>query len=63
MSGKIRLALFLEAVATCLTLWCLVNTTALSMTLFFSVGLPLYGLGAALYVWEVLLDLRHHRVL
>ena len=39
------------------------NTTTNSMTAFFMVGLPLYGLGALLYVADVLLDLRRHRVL
>jgi len=63
MSSAIRVALALAAVATFLTLWCLVETTALSMTVFFAVALPLYGLGAVLYVREVLLDLRDHKVL
>ncbi|MFN2377853.1 MAG: hypothetical protein ABR538_15060 [Candidatus Binatia bacterium] len=63
MSRRIRLVLVVEALATMFTLWCLFDTTALSMTAFFSFGLPLYGLGALLYIWEVLVDLRHHRVL
>lgn len=63
MNRNLRLALLLVAVGTAFTLWCLVKTTALSMTLFFIVGLPLYGLGALLYVVEILRDLRRHRVL
>lgn len=63
MNRNLRLALFLVAIGTVFTLWCLVKTTALSMTLFFTFGLPLYGLGALLYVVEILRDLRRHRVL
>lgn len=63
MPLRIRLALALTAAGTVLALWCLVETTALSMTLFFTLGLPLFGLGAFLYVWEVVADLRRHRVL
>lgn len=63
MTRNLRIAVFLAAVGTVLTLWCLAKTTALSMTLFFSFGIPAYGLGAILYIVEVLKDLRQHRVL
>jgi hypothetical protein len=63
MNWRMRAAVALVALGTCFTLWCLVETNALSMTLFFSFGIPLYGLGAVLYVAEILLDLRRHRVL
>ena len=63
MRARIRIALLFVAVAVGLMLWCLLSTTALSMTLFFSFGIPFYGLAVLLYVWEILLDLRAHRVL
>lgn len=63
MSWRIRTSLALVAVGTGFTAWCLVKTTALSMTAFFALGMPLFGLAALLYVWEILLDLRRHRVL
>jgi hypothetical protein len=63
MSWRIKTSLLLVALGTGFTLWCLVRTTALSMTLFFTLGLPVYGLAAILYVTDVLLDLRRHRVL
>ena len=63
MSWRILTCLSLVAVATVVTLACLVKTTALSMTAFFSLGLPLYGVAAVLYIWEFFLDLRRHRVL
>lgn len=63
LGWRIRCSLAAVAVGTVFTLWCLADTTALSMTLFFTFGVPLYGLGAALYIWEILLDLRRHEVL
>jgi len=63
MTPLIRIALVLVAIATALAVSCLVKTTALSMTFFFSISLPAYGLAAILYIVEVIRDLRHHRVL
>jgi predicted membrane channel-forming protein YqfA (hemolysin III family) len=63
MTWRIRLSLVLVAIATAFTLWCLVETTALSMTAFFSLGIPLYAVAAVFYVWELFRDLRQHRVL
>jgi len=63
MSWRIQTSLALVAVGTGFTMWCLIKTTALSMTAFFSLGVPLYGLAALVYIWEILLDLRRHRVL
>ena len=63
MSWRIRSSLALVAIGTGFTMWCLLDTTALSMTGFFALGVPSYGLGAILYVWEILLDLRRHHVL
>lgn len=63
MTVGTKVALACTALATLPTLWCLAETTALSMTAFFSFGLPLYGLGILIYVVEVLRDLRRHDVL
>jgi hypothetical protein len=63
MTGAIRFALFLVLAGTVLAVWSLANTTALSMTLFFTFGIPAFGIAALLYVMEVLRDLRRHRVL
>ena len=63
VSWRLRAALVLVAVGSALTIWCLIETTALSMTFFFSISLPAYGLAAILYIVEVVRDLRRHRVL
>ena len=63
MPRGIRLALASSALATVPTLWCLYETTSLSMTSFFTFGIPLYAIGALLYLVEVWRDLRRHRVL
>lgn len=63
MNWRMHTAVALVVFGTLFALWCLVATSALSMTLFFSLGIPLYGLGAILYIVEILLDLRRHRVL
>jgi len=63
MNWRIRLSLALVASGTIFALACLYRTTALSMTFFFLFGLPLYGVGALLYVVEILRDLRKHKVL
>jgi hypothetical protein len=63
VSWRLRASLALVILGTVLTVWCLVETTALSMTAFFSFGVPLYLLGMILYVWEILRDLRRHDVL
>jgi hypothetical protein len=63
MSWRLKTSLILVGIAVALMFWCLFETTALSMTAFFSFGIPFYGLGVILYVWEILLDLRAHRVL
>jgi hypothetical protein len=63
VTRNLRLALVLVAIGTLLSLWCLAKTTALSMTLFFTFGLPAFGLAGVLYVVEVLRDLRRHRVI
>lgn len=63
MSWRIQGSIALIAVTVASMIWCLADTTALSMTGFFLLGLPSYGLGVLLFFWEVLIDLREHRVL
>lgn len=63
MNWRLKTAIAMVAAGTILALWCLIETTAISMTAFFSLGIPLYGLGAILYIAEIILDLRAHRVL
>lgn len=63
MSLRLRLCVLAITAGSLFAIWCLATTTALSMTLFFMIGLPLYGLGVLLYVVELLVDLRRHRVL
>jgi uncharacterized membrane protein YedE/YeeE len=63
MPRAILLALALVAIGTVLAVLCMVETTALSMTMLFSVSIPAFGLAALLYVVEVVRDLRRHRVL
>ena len=63
MTRNLNLALLLVCIGTIFAFACLLETTALTMTLFFSAGLPAYALAGLLYVIEVLRDLRRHRVL
>ena len=63
LSWRVRSSVVLVTSAVAFMVWCLVDTTALSMTAFFMVGLPLYLLGVLLYLWEIAVDLRMHRVL
>jgi hypothetical protein len=63
MTRIIRIALFLVGVGMVLAVSCIAKTTALSMTLFFTFGLPAFAIAAMLYILEVARDLRRHRVL
>lgn len=63
MSRRIVAALACTFVGTVLAVVCLAETTAITMTAFSFLGIPAYGLGAALYLAEVLGELRSRRVL
>jgi hypothetical protein len=63
LNWRLRASIALTAIGMAFTLWCLIETTAISMTLFFSLGIPLYGLAVVLYLIEIFLDLRRARVL
>jgi len=63
MNWRIITSLVLAAAGYVLAIWCLYETTALSMTFFFSFGIPCFGIAAILYIIDVLIDLRRHEVL
>jgi hypothetical protein len=63
MAKLIHLALVANALGFFLTVPCLVNTTPITMSLFFLVSLPLFGIGFVLYMAAVIRDLRKHQVL
>ncbi len=63
MSRTLQIALLLVSFGTLLSVACLLETTALTMTAFFSGALPAFALAGMLYVVEVIRDLRRHRVL
>lgn len=63
MSRRIRVALLLNLIGWGAAAVCLLHTTAITMTLFFFLGIPAFGLALLLYLLEVLRDLRRHRVI
>ena len=63
MSGALKAALLLTAAGLVIAVYSLINTTALSMMMFFTVGLACFGLSFVIYTVEVFRDLRKHRVL
>jgi hypothetical protein len=56
-------ALIASALGFALSIPCLVNTTPITMVLFFFVSVPMLGLGFLLYLIAVVRDLRSHGVL
>ena len=63
MPERIEIALLASGLGMVATLLCLIDTTPITMTLFFAVGIPLFVAGFLLYALAVLKDLRGHRVL
>ncbi len=63
MPEKIEIALLLSGLGLAVTLPCLIDTTPITMTAFFMLGIPLFAAGFLLYAAAVLKDLRQHRVL
>lgn len=59
----VRIALMLAALGSVFTVICFLKTTPMTMTLFFFIGIPAYGIGMLLYLWAVIQDLRQHGVL
>jgi len=63
MSKLIQWALIANALGFLLAIPCLLDTTPITMVVFFLVSLPLFGIGFLLYLAAVVRDLRSHQVL
>jgi len=62
MKKAIEIALGADLLGLLATLPCLIDTTPITMTLFFMVGIPLFAGGFFIYVGSVIADLRRHGV-
>lgn len=62
MPRLIEIALVLSGIGYMLTVPCLVDTTPITMTIFFAFGIPFFAAGFLLYAYDVLRDLRRHKV-
>ncbi len=63
MTKRIQIALILNALGLLATIPCLLDTTPISMTVFFVFGIPLFAAGFLSYVAAIIQDLRQHKVL
>lgn len=63
LPGLLKAALTLYALGGIIALICIMDTTAVTMTLFFFVGVVSFGLGFLAYAKVVWDDLRAHGVL
>ena len=63
MPNLITVALVAVGLGFLLAVPCIVETTPITMCLFFFFGIPLFALGFLSYVVAVLQDLRRHQVL
>lgn len=63
MPKGIQIALVLNALGLLATIPCLLDTTPISMTAFFGLGIPLFAVGFLFYLVAVIQDLREHKVL
>jgi hypothetical protein len=63
VSKLIQWALVASALGFLLAIPCLLETTPITMVVFFLVSLPLFGIGLLLYLAAVVRDLRTHKVL
>ena len=63
MSKLIQWALVASTLGFLLAIPCLLETTPITMLVFFLVSLPLFGIGLLLYLAAVVRDLRTHKVL
>lgn len=62
MTKAIEVALGADLLGLLATLPCLIDTTPITMTLFFVVGIPLFAAGFLIYGATVIADLRRHGV-
>ena len=63
MPNLITVALIAVGLGFLLAVPCIVDTTPITMCLFFFLGIPLFALGFLSYVAAVIQDLRRHQVL
>ncbi len=63
MLTLISAALISASLGFLLAVPCIVETTPITMCLFFFFGIPLFALGFLLYVYSVFRDLREHGIL
>ncbi len=63
LPSVVKAALALYIVGSVIAVVCIIDTTALTMTLFFFVGIGCFGLGFLAYAKAVWDDLRAHGVL
>jgi len=63
MPTLIEVALISVGLGFFLALPCIIDTTPITMCLFFFSGVPLFGLGLLLYAYAIFKDLRRHGVL
>ena len=63
LPGLVKAALALYALGSVIAVICLIHTNAVTMTLFFFIGIGSFGLGFLAYAKAVWNDLRAHNVL
>ncbi|MGB9381227.1 hypothetical protein [Candidatus Binatus sp.] len=63
MPSLIGVALITVGLGFLLAVPCIIETTPITMCLFFFFGIPLFGLGFLLYAYSVFKDLRTHGIL
>jgi ABC-type dipeptide/oligopeptide/nickel transport system permease component len=63
MSKLVQWAVIANTLGFLLAIPRLLNTTPITMVVFFLVSMPRFGVGLLLYLAAVLLDLRSHEVL
>jgi hypothetical protein len=63
VTTAIEIAFFLTGLGLLATIPCLVNTTPITMTMFFFLGIPLFMGGFIVYLYAVIRDLRSHGVM
>ena len=63
MPNLITVALITVGLGFLLAVPCIVETTPITMCLFFFLGIPLFAIGFLSYVAAVVQDLRRHQVL
>lgn len=58
MMSKLSLAVIFSISGTIVALICLLHTSPITMTAFFFIGLPCYGVSVALYVSDIVSKLK-----